>query len=153
MHFFEDFGQVGALQNFSILNFEKVVATMARKVNEDARVSIGLQPHVFRVLSRVAPSKKIQNRLIRQVIRFEIHFNIVTIEVFSSSQKHLNRTRSIIPWIASMILRQHQYNPIIWYALLLKVLIDSHDIASVPIVEIELRSTHQHVEIVLVLGI
>ena len=153
MHFFKDFGQVGALKNFSILNFEKVVATVTREVNENAGVGVGLQPHVFRILSSITPSKKVQYRLVRQVISFEIHFNIITIEVFSSSQKHFNCTRRIIPWITSMVLRQHQYNPIIWYTLLLKVLINGQDIASMPVVEIELRSTHQHIEVVLILCI
>ena len=151
MHFFKDFGQVGALKNFSILNFEKVVTTVTREVNEDAGVCVGLKSHVFWILSRIAPSKKVQNGLVRQVIRFEIHFNIITIEVFSSVQKHFNGTRRLIPWITRMILRQHQYDSIVWHALRLEVLINGHDIASMPVVEIELRGTHQHIEVVLIL--
>ena len=79
MHLIENLGKVFTVNDFGVLNLEKVLTSMAIHVYEDLRALVPLYPLGHWKLLVVPSSNQIENSLICQVLLFIIDFNIVAI--------------------------------------------------------------------------
>ena len=137
IHFVEHLGEVSRLNQFGVLNLKKVLSAVTVEINEYFCLGSRLQLLRLRKILIIPPPHHIQNRLITQILRLVIDLDVLTVQILNVVSFDEEGAGLVVSWITNMTLRQKEQNLIVSDTTLLEVIIKYHDVARVPVVEVE----------------
>lgn len=98
----------------------------------------------------ISASHHVQDSRCCQILSFVVDLDIFTNPVLRVVLLSIQRAWESILWIASVVSRQHQQDLIVTDASFLQVLVEDQSIQTMSIVKVELASTKDDIEVVLI---